>query len=82
MILRIGLIFNKYYKVFANLNPNKIFKRNLILIKDLYQEMGLMELSNNVKVKMIINVMQLNELNKHKDKLILMKFKYVKKLDK
>ena len=41
-----------------------------------------MELSNNVKVKIIINVTQLNELNKHKDKLILMKLKYVKKLDK
>ena len=52
---------------------------NLILKKEFNQEKVLLELLKNVKVKLIINIMQLNELNK----LILKKLKLVYKyLDK
>ena len=50
-----------------NINLNK----NLILLKELYQE--------NVLVIMIIFIMQLNELNNKKNKLILKKLKLVYK---
>ena len=50
-------------------------KKNLILIKELYQEKVLLELLKNVLVIMIINIMQLNELNNKKNKLILKKLK-------
>ena len=48
-------------------------KKNLILIKELYQEKVLLVLLKNVLVNMIINIMQLNELNKINNKLILKK---------
>ena len=54
-----------------NINSNK----NLILIKELYQEKVLLELLKNVLVNLIINIMQLNELNNKKNKLILKKLK-------
>ena len=50
--------------VFINLNQNKNVKMNLIFKKDNYQEKVLLELLKNVKVKLIINIMQLNILNK------------------
>ena len=58
-----------------NINLNK----NLILIKELYQEKVLLELLKNVLVIMIIFIMQLNELNNKKNKLILKKLKLVYK---
>ena len=61
--------------VFINLNQNKNVKMNLIFKKDNYQEKVLLELLKNVKVKLIINIMQLNGLNK----LILKKLKLVYK---
>ena len=54
-------------------------KMNLILIKELYQEKVLLELLKNVLVNMIIIIMQLNELNNKKNKLILKKLKLVYK---
>ena len=50
-------------------------KMNLILIKELYQEKVLLVLLKNVLVIMIIFIMQLNELNKTNNKLILKKLK-------
>ena len=61
-----------------NMNLNKI----LILIKELYQEKVLLELLNNVKVKLIINNMQLNLYKNNKDKLVLMNYKLDNKLNK
>ena len=58
-----------------NINLNK----NLILEKELYQEKVLLELLKNVLVNLIINIMQLNELNNKKNKLILKKLKLVYK---
>ena len=58
-----------------NINLNK----NLILLKELYQEKEHLELLKNVLVNMIINIMQLNELNNKKNKLILKKLKLVYK---
>ena len=59
---------------------NITLNRNLILIKELYQEKVLLELLKNVKVKLIRNnIMQLNELNKKKIKQILKKLKLVYK---
>ena len=52
---------------------------NLIFKKEMYQEKVLLELLNNVKVKMIINIMQLNN---QKLILILMKYKLDNKLNK
>ena len=54
-----------------NFNLNK----NLILIKELYQEKVLLELLKNVLVNLITIIMQLNELNNKKNKLILKKLK-------
>ena len=48
---------------------------NLIFKKELYQEKVLLELLRNVLVIMIIFIMQLNELNNKKDKLIIKKLK-------
>ena len=48
---------------------------NLILIKELYQDKDYMEQLKDVLVKLIINNMLLNILNKEKDKLILQNFK-------
>ena len=53
--------------------------KNLILIKELYQEKVLLELLKNVLVIMIIFIMQLNELNKINNKQILKKLKLVYK---
>ena len=58
-----------------NINLNK----NLILLKELYQEKVLLELLKNVLVIMIINIMQLNELNNKKNNLILKKLELVYK---
>ena len=58
-----------------NINLNK----NLILLKELYQEKVLLELLENVLVIMIIFIMQLNELNKINNKQILKKLKLVYK---
>ena len=54
-----------------NINLNK----NLILLKELYQEKVLLELLKNVLVIMIIFIMQLNELNNKNIKQILKKLK-------
>ena len=55
---------------------------NLILKKELYQEKVLLELLINVKVKLIMNIMQLNILNNQKVILILMNYKLDNKLNK
>ena len=52
---------------------------NLIFKKELYQEKVLLELLKNVLVTLIIFIMQLNELNNKKNKLILKKLKLVYK---
>ena len=52
---------------------------NLILKKVNFWVKELLELLKNVKVKLIINIMQLNIQNNLKDKLILMKLKFVNK---
>ena len=57
---------------------NLIFKITIIQ----YQEKVLLELLNNVKVKLIINIMQLNILNNQKVILILMNYKLDNKLNK
>ena len=57
-------------------------KMNLILKKDNYQEKVLLELLKIVKVKLIINNMQLNMLNNQKVILILMNYKLDNKLNK
>ena len=51
--------------------------KNLIFKKELYQEKVLLELLKNVLVIIIIFIMQLNELNNKKNKLILKKLKLV-----
>ena len=57
---------------------------NLILVKELYQEKVLLELLKNVLVTVRIFIMQLNELNKINNKLILKKlildYKYKMKI--
>ena len=55
---------------------------NLIFKKDNYQEKVLLELLKIVKVKLIINNMQLNQYKDNKDKLILMNYKLDNKLNK
>ena len=55
---------------------------DLIFKKELYQEKVLLELLNNVKVKQIINNMQLNIFNNKKVILILMNYKLDNKLNK
>ena len=57
-------------------------KMNVILEKDNYQERVLLELLKIVKVKLIINNMQLNMLNNQKVILILMNYKLDNKLNK
>ena len=46
--------------IFINLKLNYNLKMNLILKKELYQEKVLLGLLINVKVKLIMNIMQLN----------------------
>ena len=65
--------------MFINLKLNYNLKMNLIFKKEMYQEKVLLELLKNVLVNMIINIMQLNELNNKKNKLILKKLKLVYK---
>ena len=55
---------------------------NLIFKKELHWEKVLLELLKNVKVKLIINNMQLNILNNQKVILILMNYKLDNKLNK
>ena len=73
MILIKYIILNKYNKKYISL------KMNLILIKELYQEKVLLELLKNVLVKLLMFIMQLNELNKINNKQILKKLKLVYK---
>ena len=54
---------------------NISLNKNLILLKELYQEKVLLELLKNVLVNMIIIIMQLNELNNQNNKQILKKYK-------
>ena len=54
---------------------------NLIFKKEFNQEKVLLELLKNVLVKLIINIMQLNQYKDNKDKLILMNYKLDNKLD-
>ena len=68
--------------IFTNLKPNQNLKMNLIFKKELYQEKVLLELLKIVKVKLIINNMQLNMLNNQKVILILMNYKLDNKLNK
>ena len=58
---------------------NIIFNKNLILLKELYQEKVLLELLKNVLVIMIIFIMQLNELNNKNINQILKKLELVYK---
>ena len=60
MILKLDLILNKLNKTFINLKLNNNLMMNLIFKKDNYQEKVLLELLKNVKVKLIILIMQLN----------------------
>ena len=55
---------------------------NLIFQKEFNQEKVLLELLKNVKVKLIIIIMQLNQYKDNKDKQILMKYKLDNKLNK
>ena len=68
--------------IFTNLKLNQNLKMNLIFQKDNYQEKVLLELLKIVKVKLIINNMQLNMLNNQKVILILMNYKLDNKLNK
>ena len=68
--------------IFINLKLNNNLKMNLIFKKDNYQEKVLLELLKIVKVKLIINNMQLNMLNNQKVILILMNYKLDNKLNK
>ena len=68
--------------IFTNLKLNQNLKMNLIFKKDNYQEKVLLELLKIVKVKLIINNMQLNILNNQKVILILMNYKLDNKLNK
>ena len=65
--------------IFIILNLNYNLKMNLIFKKELYQEKVNMKWLNNVKVKLIINIMQLNN---QKLILILMNYKLDNKLNK
>ena len=58
MILKINYKYINYNNTFIMLKVNQNLKMNLIFKKELYQEM-----LNNVYVKLIINIMQLNILN-------------------
>ena len=55
---------------------------NLIFKKEFNQEKVLLELLKNVKVNLIINIMQLNQYKDNKNKLILMNYKLDNKLNK
>ena len=79
MILLKDIIQNKYKVKYIDLIMNIDLNKNLILVKELYQEKVLLELLKNVLVIMIIFIMQLNELNNKKNKLILKKLKLVYK---
>ena len=68
--------------IFTNLKLNQNLKMNLIFKKEIYQEKVLLELLKIVKVKLIINNMQLNMLNNQKVILILMNYKLDNKLNK
>ena len=65
--------------IFINLKLNQNLKMNLIFKKELYQEKVLLELLKTVLVKLIINIMQLNN---QKLILILMNYKLYNKLNK
>ena len=63
MILIKDIILLKYKTKYINSKVNINLKMNLILVKELYQEKVLLELLKNVKVKLMIFIMQLNILN-------------------
>ena len=79
MILIKDILLHKYNKKYISLEININLKMNLILKKELYQEKVLLVLLENVLVNLIMIIMQLNELNKIKNKLILKKLKLVYK---
>ena len=60
MILKIDYNLINYMNIFIHLKLNQNLKMNLIFKKELYQEKVNIELLKNVKVKLIINIMQLN----------------------
>ena len=68
--------------IFIHLKLNNNLMMNLIFKKELYQEKVLLELLNNVLVKLIISNMQLNILNNQKVILILMNYKLDNKSNK
>ena len=57
------------------LKLKKILKMNLIFLMELNQEKELLEQLKDVKVNLIIKIMQLNMLNKKKELLILVNYK-------
>ena len=81
-ILKKDLIVIELKKIFIILNLNKNLKRNLIFQKEFNQDKVLLEQLKNVKLMKINNIMQLNILNKQKDKLIFLNYKLVNKLNK
>ena len=74
-MLNKDLILMILIKNYIILKIKKILKMNLILIKELNQDKVHLELLNNVKVKLIKRIMQLNKLNNKKNKLILQNYK-------
>ena len=62
-------------KNYIILKINKILKMNLILNKELNQDKVHLELLKNVNLNQINNIMQLNEFNNKKIKLILENYK-------
>ena len=82
MIIKVEYKLTKSKNIFIHLKLNNNFRMNLILVKEKYQDMVQMELLKIVKVNLIINIMQLNILNKQKVILILMNYKLDNKLNK
>ena len=80
LIQKKDIILNKLILIYIHLNHKNNLIKNLILYKELYQEKEHLEQLKNVKVKQIINIMQLNMLNNQKDKLILLNYKLDNKL--
>ena len=60
----------RFNSIYFNLNLKTILKWNLILCKENYQVKANLEQLKNVEVNQIINIMQINEWNKKKEKQI------------
>ena len=58
LILMIDIIFNKLIKIYMILKINNNLKKNLIFQQEYNQDKELLELLKDVKVKLIINIMQ------------------------